>query len=69
MPSTTSNIHENLNENNDIKIKELLTANKYYSTNSDVHDKPANNIQTELVSIPHTINKMVKNISVDEDTW
>ena len=55
-----------MNENTDIRSNESLNVDIYYIKNSAVHNKPADIIQTEPVSIPHTKNTMIINISVDE---
>ena len=53
-----------MNENTDKAGNEYLFADTHYSTNSAVHDKPADIIQTESVSRPHTKHILTTNISI-----
>ena len=49
-PSTTSNIHEKLNQNTNITSNSSLTAETNYSKKYAVNNKPSGIIQTEAVS-------------------
>ena len=55
------------NQNIDITSKELLSAEKHYSTNSSIQDKPSDHIQTKPVSIQQTKNMINTNFNVDDD--
>ena len=63
--SSTSDSNDNINKNIDAVSKEVLSTERYSSTNSSVQDATDDLIQIQPVSIPHTTNMLDTNVTVD----